>query len=206
VTASPHGATQPGIILGGMQTTPHTTTSSSATIFPASPAPGGGNSSPSALTPVVTTPSTLSNPAGVPPTTRAMSTFGAEGLVRPGVTSESGLRPLPPGAIIGGTPGVNSRSPGVGGRSAVRVNPVGGVIEPRGPQGASESISRGTHGQPLGNLSGRLADTRDSGTSSRTSSKHWDPDNPWETAVGVPPVVLPPITPRIDPGPAIGLQ
>jgi hypothetical protein len=38
-----------------------------------------------------------------------------------------------------------------------------------------------------------------------TAVKHWDPNNPWETAEGVPPVVLPPSEQRIDPGPAIGL-
>ena len=34
----------------------------------------------------------------------------------------------------------------------------------------------------------------------------WDPDNPWETVQGVPPVLLPPVEQRVDPGPAIGLS
>jgi hypothetical protein len=38
-------------------------------------------------------------------------------------------------------------------------------------------------------------------------SQEWDPHNPWQTAEGVDPVVLPPQDPGpIDPGPAIGLD
>jgi hypothetical protein len=39
------------------------------------------------------------------------------------------------------------------------------------------------------------------------SGNRWNPDNPWDTAHGVDPVVAPaPDQRRIDPGPAIGLD
>jgi hypothetical protein len=39
------------------------------------------------------------------------------------------------------------------------------------------------------------------------TGKRWDPDNPWETADGVSPVVRPSEDyRRVDPGPAIGLD
>jgi hypothetical protein len=46
---------------------------------------------------------------------------------------------------------------------------------------------------------------RNSGRRGDSDEMRWDPDNPWETAEGVTPVVVPPTEQPVDPGPAIGL-
>jgi hypothetical protein len=56
--------------------------------------------------------------------------------------------------------------------------------------------------QPFGTMPARPSIARDQ----QSNSSHWDPDNPWETAEGVAPVVLPPAEQPVDPGPAIGLR
>ena len=60
-------------------------------------------------------------------------------------------------------------------------------------------------GHPGGGLYGQGAG-RGRGRRDEADAMHWDPDNPWETAAGVDPVVLPAQEQRIDPGPAIGLS
>lgn len=134
----------------------------------------------------------------LPPTTgvgRTVSLPG-EGAFRVGGGLPEGVRAMPPGGVIGGTPGVGIGQPGRAG--ARRVNPVGGVIgEHEGVRGAG---ARGELGGPYGQAGGRR-----SGGRHDANGEHWDPDNPWETAEGVDPVVLPSREQRIDPGPAIGL-
>ncbi|GIF50222.1 hypothetical protein DFJ67_3026 [Asanoa ferruginea] len=89
---------------------------------------------------------------------------------------------LPSGGVIGRMP--SSAGPhGSGGTS--RPNPPGGVI---------------TGSQPA-----HFPQQRGQGSSS--SVKRRDPDHPWETRQGVPPVVTPPaINSDFDPGPTIGVE
>jgi hypothetical protein len=108
---------------------------------------------------------------------------------------------MPPGGIIGKTPG---GEPAAGRFGPQRVNPVGGVIgESGGGRGTIGGGGRGgmsSHGnQPYGQAGGR------SGRRGQSEDIAWDPDNPWATDEGVDPVVLPAVEQRIDPGPAIGL-
>jgi hypothetical protein len=125
-------------------------------------------------------------------------------------------RPLPPGGLIGGSAGPGLGQPAAGGAKARRINPVGGVIggggagtAPAGSAGqrpgpGSGRAPMGAGGQAFG---GMPSDRSVSRTDKEQGGRRWDPDNPWETEEGVPPVVLPPDDPgRIDPGPAIGLD
>nr|WP_073840079.1 hypothetical protein [Micromonospora sp. CB01531] len=143
-----------------------------------------------------------------------------------GLTSASPVKGLPPGGLIGGAPGNNLGHPG----AAVpprRTNPVGGVIggggagtAPSGAAGSRPGAGRasqlaGPHGiTPIGGSPGSV-NTGGGGTPTRLPQgsrgdgcpRPWDPDNPWETDEGVPPVVRPPDDKGpIDPGPAIGFD
>lgn len=204
--ATPPGAQQPGLVLGGTQ--------------PLTPSPTPGLTSPAPSTPTGSGP--ITGPGVLPPSSTLFPGNGGlplplsaptgtgrlprEGMVRPGGLPE-GVRPMPPGGIIGGPPGGGLGHPGGGRPGARRVNPVGGVIgEAQGGTGARRGTTgvssvgehpMGPYGQGAGRGAGRRDETRDSS---------WDPDNPWDTAEGVDPVVLPAREQRIDPGPAIGLS
>ena len=116
---------------------------------------------------------------------------------------EGGMRPMPPGGVIGGMPGAGLAQPATGSRAAARVNPVGGVINSSSSHGRSGPIGHGTApGQLVANAGGRNSGRRND----PEEALRWDPDNPWETAEGVSPVVLPDAEQRVDPGPAIGLH
>ncbi|MFI5889365.1 hypothetical protein ACIA5D_04510 [Actinoplanes sp. NPDC051513] len=219
VTPPSVGTAQPGLVLGGAQPTLPTPTAPG--ISPITPTiPGGGPLPNPGLLP----PSTGLLPGGpspLAPTTPGVGRRGAaprEGLIRPGATlPEGGLRGMAPNGVIGGMPvggGPTRGTPGIGvgqsgaGRAAARINPVGGVI---GEGGSSLGSRRGTVGgmsaaeHPAGaGMYGQGAGRR-SGRRDEAEGAHWDPDNPWETAEGVDPVVLPPQVQRVDPGPAIGL-
>jgi len=205
---------QPGIVLGGTTPTLPTTTPG---ISPTAPAiPGGGGSGP-LPNPGLLPPSTGLLPGGTPPLTPTTPGIGRgglsvprEGLLRPGGgLPDGGLRAMTPGGVIGGAPGGRGIGQlGTGGAAARRVNPVGGVIgggERAGAVGSRRGIGTGgvsSADHPAGMYG--------SGASRRTGRReedesHWDPDNPWETAEGVDPVMLPTEIRRVDPGPAIGL-
>jgi hypothetical protein len=215
------GVQQPGLVLGGAQPLAPPPPPASTGIGPINPTIPGG------------TGGTLPNPGWVAPgsgllpggsshLTPDSPGFGRgvgasrEDLMRPNPRlSEGGIRAMAPGGVIGGTPGIGVGQSGVGrgglgqssaGRNANRrINPIGGVIGEGAPGSrrgvGAGSMSAGEHpssmyGQAGGRRSGRHEDAE---------NQHWDPDNPWETAEGVDPVVLPPRAQRIDPGPAIGL-
>ncbi|MFI7598859.1 hypothetical protein [Actinoplanes sp. NPDC049681] len=116
--------------------------------------------------------------------------------------------------VIGGVPGAGG-SPGAGGLpggggmqlragAQSRINPVGGVIGqqhgpaaggPGGGSGRGNSANAGMAAAPGGRR--RPGGSPDGG-------QRWDPDNPWETAEGVDPVIVPDHSgDRIDPGPGI---
>jgi hypothetical protein len=155
-------------------------------------------------------PSTLipgGGPSVLPPATGVERAIGLprEGFARPGAMPE-GMRAMPAGGIIGQAPGVGLGQPGAGRAGASRINPVGGVIgEGQGALGSRRGVgSPGMMASEKAGLYGQGA--RRSGRRNEADATHWDPDNPWETAEGVDPVVRPPQEQRVDPGPAIGLS
>ncbi|MEU4421968.1 hypothetical protein AB0F81_15195 [Actinoplanes sp. NPDC024001] len=135
--------------------------------------------------PVATTPH-----LGVMPTpTRPSEPIGSRqsgkiGPVNPPSTSGPFSRTTPHGGIIGGLPSSGAGQPGPGRVSTQRVNPVGGLIG----QGTAPN------NRPLG-----------SGQIRGIQSRRKDPDNPWKTNQGIPPVLRPDPPEDFDPGPAIGL-
>jgi hypothetical protein len=192
----PNSARQPGLILGGIQPTPIVPPSPTTVI---GPPPVGGGPLPNVISPMPTLPSPPLGtvPLGPPPPGLNKGLLG-EGLGR---SLRGGMRAMPPGGVIGGTPGGGLAQPAARGRAASRVNPIGGVINPGNSEGRPRFAGRGAaSGQPMTNLGGRNSSRREDSE----DNSHWDPDNPWETAGGVAPVVLPTAEQRIDPGPAIG--
>jgi hypothetical protein len=200
-TTPPSTIRQPGLILGGIQPTPTPPPPVTGIVPP--PSLGTGPL-PNVITPTpIFTPTPLGPPGGLPPGFGVTRSLLGEGLGRAGIARPpSGMRAMPPGGVIGGEPGIGLGQPGAGTRPASRVNPVGGVINPNNSTARSGPAGRGTtaSGPSLGTTGrsgGRLEESDD--------NRRWDPDNPWETADGVAPVVLPEAEQRVDPGPAIGL-
>ncbi|WP_430780817.1 coiled-coil domain-containing protein [Actinoplanes sp. G11-F43] len=142
--------------------------------------------------------------------------------------TNTGVRggPFPGGGVIGGSPATGGGSPtggggrpmsggagpmsggggpmGGGGRPVnggpQRVNPTGGMI---GGPGAGGSGRPGGPGAP-GGMGGPGGRRHQSDVDGDPQNRRWDPDNPWETDIGVDPVLLPAREQRIDPGPTIG--
>ncbi|GIG85729.1 hypothetical protein Pen02_06650 [Plantactinospora endophytica] len=124
-----------------------------------------------------------------------------------------GPRAMPPGGLIGGAPGTGLSQPTAGTGGARRINPVGGVIggsgsAPIGSAGVKSSMGAGRSAMGTSHAYGMGSGSRASSPSrEEENSRHWDPDNPWETDEGVAPVVMPTReNGRIDPGPAIGYK
>ncbi|MEV0902204.1 hypothetical protein [Actinoplanes sp. NPDC049802] len=173
-----------GPILGGTKTPPAPTTTVPPTTTPTTTTP---STNPPGAYPF--TPSTPASPTTVP---RIPGTSGTPIGTFPPSTGLRGTA-SPHGGIIGGSPSNmigGSPAPGRGSqlgssaRGAQRVNPAGGMI-----------------GQTPTPLTGRRASSRDGENS---QNHRWDPDNPWETAEGIDPVLLPAPEQRIDPGPSLG--
>ncbi|MEV4820292.1 hypothetical protein [Micromonospora sp. NPDC049274] len=136
-------------------------------------------------------------------------------------------RPMSPGGVIGGMPGMGIGQSSPAQNPPRRVNPVGGVIggggagtAPSGGAGSRPGSGRGPsatlgispmnsgHGisTPPGVQSTNLR-PNDRRQADQNTALPWDPDHPWETDNGVAPVVRPPSDEGpIDPGPAIGLN
>ncbi|QDY06517.1 hypothetical protein FJK98_04475 [Micromonospora sp. HM134] len=129
---------------------------------------------------------------------------------------------MPPGGLIGGTPGLGTGQAGTS-NSSRKINPIGGLIGgggagtgPAGSAGSRPGQGRSQAGGPYGLSSVGGTSTSPRGiTPAQTGWEEqgkdratpWDRDHPWETAEGVPPVVRPPEDEGpIDPGPAIGLS
>jgi hypothetical protein len=197
-TAAPtSGVRQPGLILGGANPPVVTPPPTMPT-----PTPVGGSPLPNVIgqSPILPPPTTPFTP-GLPPTSGAVRTFQGEGIGRTiGAGPASGIRAMPPGGIIGGTPGVGLGQPATGRSATQRVNPVGGVIRSSGTEVGSGVRGASGTAQPMTSLGSRAGRR---GKSDEATS--WDPDNPWDTAEGVAPVVLPVADQPVDPGPAIGL-
>jgi len=197
----------PGLILGG--TSPTAAVSASAPGPIPSVTPGGAatpNSGPGLLplAPASLVPGAL--PAVVPPST---GSFGrstgppGDSQTRPGGFASGGAQVMAPGGLIGGVPSQGVAQPGSTRPSAQRINPVGGVIggpQPHGRAGLSPEQSQHGGSGPFGQT-GRGSIRRD-----QDDLPRWDPDDPWQTASGVDPILLPPPEQRVNPGPAIGLS
>nr|WP_239542361.1 hypothetical protein [Micromonospora terminaliae] len=153
----------------------------------------------------------------VPPDLRTNEPKSGTSRLTPPNTS----RPLPPNGLIGGLPGGGAGQP-VSSNPSRRINPVGGVI---GGGGAGTAPSGAAGSRPGGGRNAQLNGAQNTfpfGGSPSAINGHgmprrpereaqsprpWDPDNPWETAQGVTPVMLPPEEDGpIDPGPAIGFD
>jgi hypothetical protein len=211
---------QPGLVLGGTGGTP--ATPPTVGLPPAVPSGGGtgplaGPTATAGMSPFLPPGST---PTGAPnPGVQRIRGFSGEQALRPTGTPE-GMRAMPSGGIIGGPSGRGAGQAGSARPAMRRVNPVGGMIgegEP-GARPGNRGMSAATRGMPEGERPGvgsrgALAEQgygqtagRRSGRKNSDESQNWDPDNPWETAEGVDPVLMPPREQRVDPGPAIGLH
>lgn len=170
----------------------------------------------------------ISRPSAVAPQQSPLSrpiSRGAGSHANPAQPSSN--RALPPSGLIGGTPGIGLGQPSAGNNQPPRrVNPIGGVIggggagtAPTGGAGSRPGGGRGlgsSHGMlpnggtPLGGVAGIGSPNGVAGRGRRPEpdeTRRWDPDQPWETDKGGPPVVGPPAEEGpIDPGPAIGLD
>lgn len=188
---APTGARHPGLVLGGID--PPTATPPSVN------APSViGSGSPQSLNP---------GPFQPTPPTRLDRLAPARGAGRgivgvPTQPTAGAMRVMPPGGVIGGPPGSALGVPAAG-RPMPAVNPVGGVLNPGPPSGQRAPTGRVASPpvQPVGSLA-----PRSNSVEGEAVNKKWDPDNPWATAEGTPPVVLPQVEQRVDPGPAIGLH
>ncbi|MDI6099740.1 hypothetical protein QLQ12_14145 [Actinoplanes sp. NEAU-A12] len=168
----------PGPPTTGLPITPTTITPSPTSPDPYTNlnnfSPTGGPSSSTALPRSPTT----SNPS--------IGTFPPATGVRGGSVPHGGIN----GGVIGGTPPLGMPPSGRAGQSGPlsrgtqRVNPIGGMI-------GLDGVSR----------PGQRASSR---SDEESQSRRWDPDNPWETEIGMDPVLLPSQEQRIDPGPTIG--
>jgi hypothetical protein len=197
-TSPASGVGQPGLVLGGANQ-PVATPPPLAT---PTPLPAGGGPLPNVISqpPILPPPTTPLYP-GLSPTSGTVRNFQGEGIGRTIGAGPAGVRPMPPGGVIGGTPGVGLGKPAMGRGPAQRVNPVGGVIRSSGSEAGSGSRGSSPQGQGMTNMGSRAGRRGKS-----DDSKSWDPNNPWETAEGVAPVVVPVAEQSVDPGPAIGLD
>ncbi|MFF0257175.1 hypothetical protein ACFYPW_32360 [Micromonospora zamorensis] len=210
-----------GVIASGPTTSVPPTSATSLT--PSSSTPGFAGTPP--LRPAASARGDrLETPRSQPhPTSPPGSSPGTKG------NSSTPPRPMPPGGVIGGMPGMGLGQPGANVSQPRRINPVGGLIggggAGTGPTGGAGSrpgggrASNGLHGiTPFGIGSGFNGGTGTSpagiasaGPNVRTKpneeQRRWDPDHPWETDEGVAPIVRPTNDDGpIDPGPAIGLD
>jgi hypothetical protein len=193
---------QPGLVLGEYHRTP-TSPSTSPTTENSPPIINGRSPSviiPGTLSPPSPSGSSTSRPGLIYPP-------GTSGRLRPGggKAPNAGARAMPPGGVIGAAPGLGIGQPATGSRPVQRVNPIGGIIQPAGSVTRPGTDERNSASPitPLAGFGSRPANREDEFT---TATKHWDPDNPWQTIKGGDPVILPPAEKPIDPGPAIGLK
>lgn len=217
----------PGPSLSGWTQTPPTapapTPMPTAPTVPGGPGPIGMGPptpplGPNGLIKTPTTGPTGPITAGRPPGPLGPNVIGGgpPGRTTPGLTGPMGRGVNPPGGVIGGQPpGGRGGTTGLGTRG---VNPAGGVVGGSGARGAGAGPGgvRGAGAGPGGvrgagaGATGRGAGMVGSGVGGNRKNEdehgnEWDPDNPWEVAEGVAPVVnAPGETGPIDPGPAIG--
>ncbi|RKF28140.1 hypothetical protein D7I43_07335 [Micromonospora globbae] len=152
-------------------------------------------------------------PRTTPESNRRPAGLSRGGPATPSVGPSAQPRATPHGEVIGTTPGTTTSDPANRASQPRHVNPIGGVIggggagtAPAGAAGSRPGGGRVNSGVPPVGGSPQMLPNRPNGQDSDGRHRRWDPDQPWETDRGVPPVVLPPDQEGpIDPGPAIGL-
>jgi hypothetical protein len=203
-STSPGSIRQPGLILGGMD--PHAVVAPSGIPYPLPTPITGRLSMPNVITPPPPfAPDFVGLPSTAPTSLGPGRSLFGNGFGGPGAGRSSSVQAMPPGGVIGGQPGVGLGQPGTGGRAMQRISPAGGLLNAAGsPPARTGAGSRvaSAYGQPSGTAQGRNISRHDK----PDDSTQWDPDNPWKIAEGVDPVVFAARDPRIDPGPAIGLN
>ncbi|GII21781.1 hypothetical protein [Planosporangium mesophilum] len=188
------------VLTGGAFSPPPTITPTPPIAPPITPPPGGGP-----LPGVIGVPGGFGggkNPPKGPGLPKVGPLSGGGGPV-PGLPVEghgptaAPARPLAPGGVIGGAPGMGGGAPGMGGAHAAtgggrpggpRPNPVGGVLGQGGGAGGPASphgVGANAAGQPP------LAGQRRTGGDRDDESQQWDPDDPWAVERGVAPVLQP---------------
>ncbi|MEU8655790.1 hypothetical protein [Actinoplanes philippinensis] len=170
-----------GPILGGTKTQTPPTTSLPTTGLTNPIQPPANTTNPLTISPALPPTSTNLPPRTSTPTGTFPPAIGSRGSTIP----SNGIIGGSPSGMIGGSPSgrIGQADRTTRGAAAQRINPVGGLI-----------------GQDSGTQSGKRSHPRrEDGADPR-----WDPDNPWETAEGMEPVLLPPQEQRINPGPTIG--
>ncbi|MFG1603015.1 hypothetical protein [Actinoplanes sp. NPDC049265] len=182
-TPSGGGGRLPGLVLGGVQPPVAAPLAPPPVVSPPSPGPTYGTP----ISPPIAGPSGYNGLRG-----------GASGLTGPSGKLPSGGRGIPPSGVIR-NPSTVTPGQSTPGRPAV--NPVGGVIAPNTPGKTSGSPGRPGMA-PMAPMGSRPNEPDDHSP----DKQRWDPDNPWRTAKGVDPVLMPTEEPPIDPGPAIGLS
>ncbi|MEE6259622.1 hypothetical protein [Plantactinospora sonchi] len=228
--------TAPGVgpVLGNTSTlTPPTVSPTPSPIITPSPTPTPGPGLPGPFPPPSTGLPPGPKPPGLPPTPGYPNSSNlGQGGPKTGLGNGGGLPPraMPPGGMIGGSPGSGLGQPAPGAGAARRINPIGGVIGGGGAGGSAGTTPLGGAGQRPGmggvpasgagrpgagmgrnpmspgqNLGVPPSSRAGAQKQDEENNQHWDPDNPWETDEGVAPVMMPSRpTGRIDPGPAIG--
>ncbi|GGN55934.1 hypothetical protein GCM10010112_07260 [Actinoplanes lobatus] len=172
-----------GPILGGTKTQPPPTTTLPTTSTTTTIPPNPNSPNPYTITPTI--PSTTTTAPRTPVMNNpSVGTFPPAAGGRGTSVPHGGVIGGSPTGMLGGPPPGRGGQPGMSTRGTQRVNPIGGLI-----------------GQDGGTRASRRPSSRNN---EEASSQRWDPDNPWETAEGIDPVLLPPTEHRIDPGPTIG--
>jgi hypothetical protein len=198
--STPSSGRVPGLVLGGVEAP--TTQPPPAQYPPAIIGPSYG----ATLTPPAVPslpPTVMPGQTIIPPTSMRGITGDALGRGVPSTGPASPVRALLPGGVIGTVPGIGGGQPS-GPSRPTNVNPIGGVIN-SGSQASGSTAAAGRSDlgrtQPLIGGPGRSSTMDD-----EREARRWDPGNPWETAEGVAPVVVPAAERPVDPGPAIGLR
>lgn len=212
------GAETHGPVLGGISQSPVITPPATGLPTPpiTNPSPGTPGLVPGVIAP--------NSRPGLPAPESLRSNLGklpGGTALKPGSAfGPSGRMAMPSGTVIGGSGGfvgqVPSNPSAPRGGITARPNPVGGMIGQPGPGQVGGPNARGATARPAastgvpsgqgGQLLGQPG-RRNEGTDERSEGNQWDPDNPWATEQGVPPVLLPSSdSGPIDPGPAIGLN
>jgi hypothetical protein len=197
--------------------------SGSQLVTPASVSPPAATQSPPGVALPPTGPITSRTPGPPNPANRPLGALDGRQKLSP----SSPPRSVPTGGLIGGPTGPGPITPGAGPAQPRRINPIGGVIGgggagtgPTGGAGSRPASGRTLSGGHVNSIPIGGAPPLGQSTSLSPSPRHhghlrgeddgrhrWDPDNPWEIAQGVEPVVRAPEEEGpIDPGPAIGFN
>jgi hypothetical protein len=144
---------------------------------------------------------------GPPPNPNTLGVKGG-GAKPPNLDTGRIAKALPPGGVLGGTPGEGIVGGGTGAGSR-QVNPVGGLIGQNAAPGSSRATGEASGGSVARNSGGNAGQgffggQRGAARKGEREGRKWDPDNPWAVDHGVASVIEPAEEPDFrDPGPGI---